>query len=492
MRFEHDDQNESFRRWRTDIGVKTIEDGTFEVATLVTHRMREHFFGSAPPSPSPSAPWFLSFLVSRSEWGVFVGQEEITAEPIIIDSARKAKYFWRAVQRKDRDIFAVAIASDESRSDDPTFVEDSKGRESLFAARLNTSKLARVLVGNAAICVFPKKDIIREFNNLDAVPGDYRLEPGMARVYRPRLDTQTYNDSRRHRFFTSSKIASIGTDQVIDIIVESVARRSRNRSRDIFTSMEDLESVERLHRLKELQESSDESKDQSDLLEEIELLNLRIDEKDEEIDEYEALLGDQDDEIEGMKQELRTLKGKNQFLQSEKKRLGSKDERLKSQYLSEMAPVPDSVMEAVNRLRTVASERVEFHGNAVESARQTSFREGVVAFECLIDLATTLYDAYFVEESNNPSQYFNDRSRFTVSLSASAQTRQNSKLMKLRKLEYTHENGEVEILDISPHLKAEASDNFLRIHFHAHEELEKIIIGHCGDHLDTAGTHRMS
>lgn len=491
LRFEHDDQEVSFRRWRTDIGVRTIGGGAFEVATLVTHRMEEDFFGAPPPSPSPTAPWFLTFLVSRSEWGVHVGEEEIRAEPAVVSTRQSAKSFWQAVQRKDRKIFAVAIAGHKSKSKDLKLVEDERGREQLFAAGINASELAKLLVGNAAICVLTN-EAIRAFNSLDSVPNDYRLEPGMARVYRPGLDTSAYNDSRRHRFFTSSEIKSLGNDQVTDIIVESVARRSRNRSRDIFTSMEDLESVKRLHRLRKLQKSSDSSKSQNEFIEEIELLNSLIEEKNSEIKEYELLLEEQDNEIDEREEEVRRMKSKIQHLEREKKRLGSNKERLKSQYLSEISPLPTSVTDAVNRLRKLASDRVEFHDDAIKSARKTSFREGRIAFECLIDVATILYNAYFIEQSDNPSQYFNDRSRFEVSLSAGAQTRKDSELMKLRKLEYTHEGGGVEVMDISPHLKVDTSDDFLRIHYCAHNGLEKIIIGHCGDHLDTAGTHRRS
>jgi hypothetical protein len=491
LRFEHDDREVSFRRWRTDIGVKTIDEEVFEVATLVTHRMEEDFFGAAPASPSPTAPWFLSFLVSRPEWGVYVGEEEIRAEPAVVRESQDAKAFWQAVERTDRKIFAVAIADDRSNGNDLKVVEDERGCKELFSAGLNASELSKLLVGNAAICVLTN-DAIHAFNSLDSVPNDYRLEPGMVRVYRPGLDTSAYNDSRRHRFFTSSKITSLGNDQVTDIIVESVARRSRNRSRDIFTSMEDLESVERLHRLAQLQKASDGSKSQTELLEEVELLNSLIEEKNSEIKEYEVLLEDQDDEIGEKEEEVRRLKGKIQYLESEKKRLGSNKARLKSQYLREISPLPTSVIDAVDRLRKLASDRVEFHDSAIKSARKASFRDGGVAFECLIDLATILYDGYFIEQSDNPSQYFNERSKFEVSVSAGAQTRKDSKLMKLRKLEYTHEDGEVELMDISPHLKVDASDEFLRVHYHAHNDLEKIIIGHCGDHLDTAGTNRRS
>ena len=57
--------------------------------------------------------------------------------------------------------------------------------------------------------------------------------------------------------------------------------------------------------------------------------------------------------------------------------------------------------------------------------------------------------------------------------------------MALRKIVH---NGKER--DITPHVKAGNKARLLRVHFCVDQDEKQIIIGHCGDHLDTYGTRR--
>jgi hypothetical protein len=63
--------------------------------------------------------------------------------------------------------------------------------------------------------------------------------------------------------------------------------------------------------------------------------------------------------------------------------------------------------------------------------------------------------------------------------------RDDRKLMALRKRHY-----EGQELDFSPHAKLQKGGKDLRVHFYADHTRKLIVIGHCGDHLKTAGTAR--
>ena len=45
-------------------------------------------------------------------------------------------------------------------------------------------------------------------------------------------------------------------------------------------------------------------------------------------------------------------------------------------------------------------------------------------------------------------------------------------------------------IDISPHVKGRNIKAAFRLHFYIDRDEEKIVIGHAGEHMDTAGTPR--
>ena len=45
-------------------------------------------------------------------------------------------------------------------------------------------------------------------------------------------------------------------------------------------------------------------------------------------------------------------------------------------------------------------------------------------------------------------------------------------------------------VDISPHIKGRNVKTAFRLHFYIDRDEEKIVIGHAGEHMDTAGTPR--
>ena len=64
------------------------------------------------------------------------------------------------------------------------------------------------------------------------------------------------------------------------------------------------------------------------------------------------------------------------------------------------------------------------------------------------------------------------------------QTKNDKNLVKLRKLKYM--GAEV---DITLHVKyGSKAPKCLRVHFYADHERQMLVVGHCGDHLDTYGS----
>ena len=70
-----------------------------------------------------------------------------------------------------------------------------------------------------------------------------------------------------------------------------------------------------------------------------------------------------------------------------------------------------------------------------------------------------------------------------MALSEGKLTKANSKLMQSRFQDYDGEK-----IDITPHIKMQTANKHLRIQFYIHKKRRVVVVGHSGDHLDTAGT----
>ena len=82
-------------------------------------------------------------------------------------------------------------------------------------------------------------------------------------------------------------------------------------------------------------------------------------------------------------------------------------------------------------------------------------------------------------------QKFRNTTGFELAVGESETTKGNKKLAAMRKDVY---NGEH--IDISPHVRhGNAPGKLLRVHYYAHQKQKLLIVGHCGDHLDTVRTN---
>ncbi|HEY1053910.1 MAG TPA: hypothetical protein VGE24_02215, partial [Emticicia sp.] len=103
-------------------------------------------------------------------------------------------------------------------------------------------------------------------------------------------------------------------------------------------------------------------------------------------------------------------------------------------------------------------------------------------WEVLWHMATTLKDLY-ISSSQIDVNNFRSKSGFEIALSEGSLTKENKELMQYRKLDYNNR-----IVDITPHIKVDRKGKNLRIYYYYDRELEKVVIGHCGNHLPTHGS----
>lgn len=209
-----------------------------------------------------------------------------------------------------------------------------------------------------------------------------------------------------------------------------------------------------------------------------------------------------------------------QALESENVRLESENRELKEQIQPQLAVLPELYAERLNAIdlerKLVALEavradieqlpedlpavlqlierlypdRIFFSAVALESARTAKLNGwsgGVgIAWRLLRAMALTLHDLHLTGAAD-VMRRFQDQSGFELALGEGSATRRDSELMKSRVVE--HDGG---LLDVGAHVKYGSREpRLLRVHYGFCFHCGRIVIGHCGDHLTTAGTRRL-
>ena len=86
----------------------------------------------------------------------------------------------------------------------------------------------------------------------------------------------------------------------------------------------------------------------------------------------------------------------------------------------------------------------------------------------------------------NVAELFTQKTGFELAWTETKQTKRDNKLMALRRIGYRGQQ-----VDITPHVKwGNKPPKCLRVHFWVDRDGTQLVIGHCGDHLNTYGTHR--
>jgi hypothetical protein len=153
---------------------------------------------------------------------------------------------------------------------------------------------------------------------------------------------------------------------------------------------------------------------------------------------------------------------------------------------------PGDLPTALDTICRVFPTRVRATARARRSAETASMnvpREVRNVWRVLHALATTLYDLVFADIpiGDLPSR-FRNLTGIELAITEGQQTKRDDRLMLLRR--DVDDRGEP--IDITPHLKlGDHPPRLLRVHFAVDRERRLLIVGHCGDHLDTFGTQRL-
>ena len=144
--------------------------------------------------------------------------------------------------------------------------------------------------------------------------------------------------------------------------------------------------------------------------------------------------------------------------------------------------MPSSRDDVVRYFQQVFADRLDFSASAIKSRKGCTLAPGVL-WEFFYALATVMWPLL---DSGNGDAYaqFRNKTGYDCARGEGAETRKDKKLMRQYQIDF---NGEP--IDIEPHLTFPAEGQ--SIHFGYSKNLRKIIIGHCGEHLDNYTTRKV-
>jgi hypothetical protein len=520
---EHTDTNFSGRRWRTEIVLHELPDGSAKVFIGVYHGLRREYVGAPLAKPDASTPTVVGSLLSDGKVECLYDGIRTFGSPLAIDDSRECgERFLNLLLHSTRTTPLVLINRNTAEH----------GGE----YRWNPREMTKACLGSGTIVVARTAlDVSGPFLSTVAQglgEQGYRYIAGICRggvrVYQPRPDLNNQFDSTRHRYFRPADGQDV--PRWIQEGLRNTLRASLDNTHEVFTFEGVLQAIRQAAELKRLDELEERTKQalaatadnlfdkkltevmtlvadlQQELQEQqrasVELATVKdqLARQTEETATAESLLGSATKQIQDLQGELDEEKATRHTAEhranSFRQLLEDRDSAIEAgQELKIPLDLPTTPHEAVSFLREALKPRVVVLDNAVESSSELPNSRTIDTWNCLVKLHQTLWPLHFNEteegaravDSNKIPATFYQETGIDYAVKESSMTNKDRDLKRLRQVEV-----DGEIFDFSPHLKVgHKPSDLLRIHIAVDQNRKRILVWHCGGHLETAGTRRM-
>jgi hypothetical protein len=472
LRYAAPDPAFAARRWCTDVGLARDGD-CWHMSVVAEYSLAPGYVGQDLPPPPPAAPPLVAAMLGSPEWSAAPVGGFVPSETPHYLEVGKGHQLLRAI-------------GDPTRSQPIVYVSLAPGGEPLC----DPFMLAQALAGAAVVVVADSPELDTELDWLFLE--DFRCYGGAIRVYLPDAALDNPRDATRHRYLSPSVLAGLSPAEVVQTVARGVLSWNLAASGGRRLTVDEVQMHALERRLDALRSST--ARDENDLR------------------EYAALL---EQETAHLKTQLRALGAQSQQVAAEHARAAAEADATIARLTRELARVhagaradtrtprvrpdlralrelPGDLPAALDTICRVFPSRVRVTARARHSAETASMnvpREVRNVWRVLHALATTLYDLVFADIpiGDLPTR-FRNLTGIELAITEGQQTKRDDRLMLLRR--DVDDRGEP--IDITPHLKlGDHPPRLLRVHFAIDRERRLLIIGHCGDHLDTFGTQRL-
>ena len=474
LRYEHLDSSVAARRWITNVGVAQAGDREWRIAVEVLHGLRPDYVGNEPETPRASSPNLVSALLNSNRWVSRVGVQRLrgTLTRLKVGDGHE---LCALLQNPLRLVPIVLVSCDRK----------------IRKPKLDAGQLSRELAGTAVVYLCESPECDDELQHL--IPYAFRSGNGTVRIYAPGADFTQAWTATRHRFLAPKTIDELGQEVAGANIVRALTRSDAWRGlQSTVRGIEDIDARIRERRLAELRSahsSSMKEKDEflelfaaenADLEKRIRALTEELEAARDEANDTEEKLGRREYEFE----QARVL--------ADQARTALQTQQQALQAVLALPSWPRSAEEVAKLAGRAFSDRLVLTEQAARSLVASKFASlndsADVLWRILRAMAIELHPLLLEQEASaqNAADVFRQRTGFELTWTETKPTKRDNKLMALRRMVY----GGQEV-DITPHLKwGNKAPKCLRVHFWVDRDQRQLVVGHCGDHLDTYGTQR--
>ena len=520
LEYDEADARRPERHWHTRIGLSTTADGTCIVNAKVTHYIVPGYFGTPLPEPHANIPNFIKELIGLKAYQCCIGETVVRRDALALGRKTFTPEFTENLLSPDREIPLVLITSD---------------REGKMPVK-EVGRLTSALLGLANVYTLDmsvnanRKSLNGLLSARGACPG-WATSSSRLRIFPPHTDLESPSSASASRFYSKEAMDKWPGGQLaftdmlnrsfargyaktdddvlemadIDLLLQRIAsERARAGIRELRAKIGKAKTVAALplnadeaslkDAEKRFERMTREAREMNERLEEQEQLIELYEEENERVMRQNRALEERMRELESDKSQLETLRYRLVEAQGRADDKAAEAARLKDEAtaLEKIDHFPTSLVEELELAGRLWSERIVVLTEAVKSAATYKYCDLDEEWRILRAVATVLWDIYFGDgDSSDIDEEFKRRTGFTHTFRESGATNASPALVKLRRRSYKGSE-----IDITPHIKGSGRRDSsklhpFRLHYHADAEGKKIVIGHCGEHLDTAGTPRV-
>ena len=452
------------RDWVTEIGFCQREPLTAEFQCVISYGDRADFIGRYEGIPEPTLPRLIDGMLQSQRFSCLFGAEAVKNEAVEL-KVGDFFAFREALICPDRKVPYIYIS--------PRKAYGSPNETELL---LDPQRLARIVCGNAQVYFSRSLECTEEMNYLFRCR-EYSCYGGSVRIYRPGLDDGNALEAYQHRILSPAFLEEVGEEEVLRIY-----RRALAQNIGFYESYFGVESCREMKREEQRRQRLEE---------------IRLEHKREmgvlENSIWEEALGEEQKRREA-EQKVQELEGHLQEATSKRYALEAQVERMRSAVIKASAleqaakarmnldKYPQSPEEMVQYFSHMFSDRLAFSADAIRSLKgcTLSLQE---LWKVLFYLATVMWELFESEKCPDPYKEFYHRTGMEAKRGAGTMTRKDSRLMEQFKTVY-----EGRTLNMEPHITygKEAQS----IHFNFDSETKRIVVGHCGEHLEVYSTRK--
>lgn len=520
LEYDEADARRPERHWHTRIGLSTTADGTCIVNAKVTHYIVPGYFGTPLPEPHANIPNFIKELIGLKAYQCCIGETVVRRDALALGRMTFTPEFTENLLSPDREIPLVLITSD---------------REGKMPVK-EVGRLTYALLGLANVYTLDmsvnanRKSLNGLLSARGTCPG-WATSSSRLRIFPPHTDLESPASAAASRFYSKEAMdkwpggplaftdmlnrsfargyAKTDDDVLemadIDLLLQRIAsERARAGIRELRAKIGKAKTVAALplnadeaslkDAEKRFERMTREAREMNERLEEQEQLIELYEEENERVMRQNRALEERMRELESDKSQLETLRYRLVEAQGRADEKAAEAARLKDEAasLEKIDHFPTSLVEELELARRLWPDRIVVLPEAVRSAAAYRYCDLDEEWRILRAVASVLWDIYFGDgDSSDIDEEFKRRTGFTHTFRESGATNASPALVKLRRRSYKGSE-----IDITPHIKGSGRRDSsklhpFRLHYHADAEGKKIVIGHCGEHLDTAGTPRV-